>query len=567
MKSIKINESLPYDRLSTYFKTNVGVVIAFSLTGLLFDGLMSFIPKYLGTIINMAQEGAEAAEVLKNGLYFIGLVCFIQINRFFKRYFVRLFDNRMMYAMRKVSFDYIIHSPIQSLSSNSRGDILNRNLTDISDACEGVRKICTEIFDTFVLLIGYIITMFFYDWKITLIFLGFIIVSITVAQAISQPVYKAVKSYKQYLSHTKDETLYSLKNETYYRGLGVSSYYEQKYETSQSKLEKMAIRSLMFQSALEPVYKIIVLIALFFVLFLGGQNVMGSNPVWLIGDFSAYLTTYLLVADKASHIGKLANAYQSLKVSWERCKIYLKHPQKEESEKKLDDSGLVVDNLSFGFSDEGRINNISLTAKPGEVIGVCGRVHSGKSTFLQAINGLYDIKGSVKLGGLETRVIRKAEIPNAIGLCSSDPEIFEDSIQANISMGQSEPIDKALYISDFSREVEEKNQGETLTRSVANLSGGQQKRLMIARAVYGNPKLLLLDNPFESIDEPMSLEIVRRIKEKMPNSIVFMVSNQTNILKESDRLLFLSNGSGKFSSFDSLKSDVEFRKFLGEVTK
>ena len=568
MKEITIDKSLAYDKISTYYKINKKEVFLFSVSGLLFDGLMSLIPMYLGNIINMAALGEETNKVLLNGLLFIALVIFIQSNRFLKRYYVRVFSNRMTYMMRKVSFDFIIHAPIQELNKRSKGDILNRNLTDISDASEGVRKITTEFFDTFILLLGYLIMMFIYDWQITLISVAFIGLSILVAQLVKKPVYNAVKSYKQYLSLTKDQTLYSLKNETYYRGLGVSSYYESKYEASQEVLRKKAENSLMFKSALEPLYLFIVWLDLFFVIWLGGQRIMSNPATWLIGDFSAYLTTYLLVARKSSRIGKLVNAFQDVKVSWERCKIYLKPAPTKEEAGKLDNSGLKVNDLSFGFNGDHIIKGVSFDVKPGEIVGVCGRVHTGKSSLLQALNGLYDYGGSIKLGGIETRQIRLAETKNVIGFCPAYSEIFEDSAESNVSLGELESTEKALKIACLDEELKQRTEEDRLlTRAVANLSGGQQKRLMIARAIYGNPALVLLDNPFESIDEEMSLKILNNLRKEYTDSCIVLVSNQTNILSNCDRLLYINGVSYSFLPYSELIENKDFVSFLGGQVK
>jgi ATP-binding cassette, subfamily B, multidrug efflux pump len=563
MKDIKIDEHLPYDKVSTYFKSNAGIVALFSLTGFCFDGLMAFVPIYLGNIIDLTSSGAAAQAVLTQGLLFIALVLFIQTNRFFKRYLVRAFANHMIYAMRKISFNYIVHSPLTTLNVHSKGDILNRNLTDIYDASEGVRKMTTEVFDTFVLIIGYFISLLVLDWKITLISLAFVALSVIIAHSIKGFVYKSVKNYKQYLSLTKDSALYSIKNETYYRGLGVGDYYNSQYEEGQNKLEKLAVKTLMLQSSLQPVYLIVAYIDLIFVIWLGEQKVIDGS--WLIGTFSAYLTTYMFIAKKTGSLGKLVNAYQAFKVSWERCKIYLKHVPAPQKSEKEDASGLVISHLTFGFKPKETLQDISFSANPGEIIGLCGKVHSGKSTLLQAINGLFDYQGSVKLDGCEVRNIRKEEKDNAIGFCSSQAEIFQDDLEHNISLGHQEPIEEALYISHLEGDVKKKGEGEKeyLTRSVSNLSGGQQKRLMIARAVYRKPKLVLLDNPFESIDEEMSLEIINRIREKMPDSIVVLVSNQINILKCCTKLLYIEDWHSTFATYSELSDKKDFEHFLG----
>lgn len=561
MKAIAINEKKDYGKISTYFLTEWPLILGLCITGCLFDGLMSFIHTYLGKIINMAEQGNPVNDVLVNGFYFLALVLFIQVNRFFKRYFVRLFANKTTYKMRKISFDYLLHSSQNVISEHSKGDILNRNMTDIEDTVEGLRKIATEIFDTFVLLISYVITMMTYDWKLTLISLGFAVVSVIVAETIRVPIYKAVKTYKAYLSRTKDQTLTFISNEVYYRGLGVNDYYQNQYNSSQDVLNRKGIKSMILGSSLEPVYKFIVWLDFFFVIYIGGKNVISADSWWLIGDFSAYVSLYMAVAVKASHVGSLVNATQGLKVSWERCKIYLHLPIKKDEELIQDGSGLDIEDLSFSFNEGQGISHLSFKAEPGEIIGVCGRVHTGKSTLLNAINGLYPIKGKVLINGVENIKIRANEAKGFIGFCSSSPQVFNDTLEQNITLGRQGNSDEAVYISHL--EDEKQNENRELSRSVANLSGGQIKRLMIARAVFNKPSLIMLDNPFESIDEEMSLEIIGRLRQKLPSSVIVLTSNQKNLLQKCDKLLYLTPSSSVFAPFDELMKNEDFVSFLG----
>lgn len=228
---------MQYDRIRTYFKENKGIVILLCITATCFDGLMWVLPILEGITINSLYLN-EVRKIVTIVLLFLGFVLFVQINRFFKRFLVRVFANRIALRMRQISFDNLLKKDINYFIKESVGQILNKNLTDIYDTTEGIRKITTEVFDTFLLLIGYVGSMLFLDYQITLLVLIPIIISILLAQFLKKIIYKYNKDYKEYLSYNKDINLTLLNNELNYRGLGISANYDKLYEESTKILTK-----------------------------------------------------------------------------------------------------------------------------------------------------------------------------------------------------------------------------------------------------------------------------------------------------------------------------------------
>lgn len=106
-------------------------------------------------------------------------------------------------------------------------------------------------------------------------------------------------------------------------------------------------------------------------------------------------------------------------------------------------------------------------------------------------------------------------------------------------------------------------QNTILSHSTENLSGGQKKRLQIARCLYQSPSLIALDDPFNAIDIKMSEEILDNIKNNYSNSIVVIVNNQKEILKKMDKILFLKHDSYLMGSYDELATDEAFIRVIG----
>lgn len=550
-----------YGKIRTYFKENLHIVIPMCITALLFNGLMCLLPVLEGKTID-SLNSMDFSVVRKYCVIFFSLVIFVQINRFFKRYLVRVFGNKMSLKMRQVSLENLFTKDLNYFVVNNTGDILNRNLSDIYDTTEGIRKMTTECFDTFVLLYGYITMMFISDWVLSLISLPFIALSIFSSHYMKRIVYKRNKEYKEYLSKNKQITLKRLNNELNYRGFGCSDLYYDDYEKSVKILKKKNFIALLFQSSLEPLYLCIALCGLGLITYFGGIKVINDTEgLYTVGALSAFITTYMLVSRKAGKVGKLFNAYQAFKVSWVRCRDYLVFETCKTNNYQLNPNELVVSNLSYQYNDGFKLSNISFNAINGEIIGVCGRVRCGKTTLLRALSGLYEYEGSAKLGELEIKEFQFNK-DQYITYCATDVSLFSDSVKNNIVLGRDGDLGKALKVSALSDDLDEIGGLDAmLSHTNANISGGQQKRLQMARALYPNCNLILLDDPFQSVNKSLAEKMINELK-KYKDSIVVLVSNNKDVLKETSKIVYINDNKSFFDTYEHLMNEKSFKELM-----
>ena len=550
-----------YEKVSAYFAENLALVVPLCIGGFLFNALMCLVPVMQGQAINELTAGVPFSE-LKNTLWlFLGLVLVVQFNRFVKRYLGRLFQSKMIRTMRSVSYRNMLKMDLSYFTNHSHGDILNKILLDIDDYSLGISRMTMEASDTFVLLLGYLCTMFVMDWQLTLIVLIFLFLSVVSIGWFRKRILKSTRAYKEFLSTTKDTTLSCIENEMYYRGLGVSEGFFARYEKQQKELERLAVKSMAIQSSMEPLYHMICSLGLFFIIGMGGNRVVnGSLPV---GTFSAYLTTYLLVARKASRVGRVYSWYQNMLVAKKRCEPFLvdrMEHRKDFEEETGADFCLRAKNFSFGFDETFSTPKLFFDFHKGEQIGICGSVHTGKSTLLAGLSGLYGYEGSLTLAGREVRDYRCP-----IGYCPAKVLVFEDTWKENIALGRQGDYKKALSDSMLEQDLAllEKGEDQRLSRSMHNISGGQEKRLGLARALFGDQKLILLDDPFQSIDRDNAEQIMENLKEYR-NSIILTVTNQTFLLKEMTQILFLRESDYFLGSYEELMENPEFQAFVKE---
>lgn len=553
-----------YDKIRTYLKLNISVILLFAFTATLFNVGVAFIPTMQGYVINAFSEEKPFKYVLHLGLIYIAFLIFVQINRFLKRLLRRKFNNKMVLQMRGKAFSNLLLMNIDNFSSATYGDIMNRQLADIRDGSAAIETIVAEAFDSGVLLISYYIFMALIDVKLATICMSFALLAVLVSVLFGPLIRKFTREYKMVYSDTKKENITVLQNEIYYRGFGINKNYYDKYERELNILEKKAVRNTIFRTSFEPLYLGLAALGYIFAFYYGGLNFI--DGLWTLGTFTAFVASFTQARKKCGFVGRIINNIQNGFVAWGRCKGYMISSVKQENISLKDSSGLIVSNMSFGYDEYFKLNNVSFSAKNGEIIGVCGRIRSGKTTLAGALSGVYEYEGNILLDGLELKNIKNDKIKNFIHYAPGRVEIFNDTIKYNITFGDSGDYDRAVDTACLRTDIDEfpNKDLEVLSHSLLNISGGQQRRLQIARSVFDSPRLVILDDPFNAIGVSMSIKIIENLKNNYPDTIFVIINNQSESLKLFDKIIFLENNKAIFDSYDSLfENNKSFKALMG----
>lgn len=195
------------------------------------------------------------------------------------------------------------------------------------------------------------------------------------------------------------------------------------------------------------------------------------------------------------------------------------------------------------------LDDISFQCNPGTITGIIGPSAAGKSTLARVLLGIWPCaKGSVRLDGAEIHGWNKDELGSHIGYLPQDIELFEGSISDNIArFGPADPekVLQAAMDAGIHEMILRLPQGydTMLGNGGSKLSGGQRQRLGIARAIYGRPRLIVLDEPNANLDhlgETALLETLESLRRH--GSTVFLITHKTRILSATDKLLVLSDG-------------------------
>ena len=194
------------------------------------------------------------------------------------------------------------------------------------------------------------------------------------------------------------------------------------------------------------------------------------------------------------------------------------------------------------------INGVSFHVSAGTVVGVIGPSASGKSSLARALLGIWVPQhGVVRLDGADIASWDKSQLGPYIGYLPQDIELFEGSISENIArfsdVDAVKVVDAAKTAGVHEMILQLPDGYDTVIGEGVNLSGGQRQRIGLARALYGTPRLIILDEPNSNLDEVGEKALALAIQQlKSAGSTVFVITHRTSILTQLDRLLVMKNG-------------------------
>ena len=568
------------DRISAYFQKEWRVLLAVTISGLIYNlGLLAgpwFEGQMTGCLVSILKGSGQFHDMLRLVLWYVCSICVVQGARFIKRFYVRRFANNVNRRMKGILYQNLVTKSRTSLKEEGEGDILTKAILDVDDCAEGMRKFTTEVFDTGVALLAYIGMLFWYDWRLALLCMIFPPISYVIAEKMKNTVQRTGAAYKKQSGALSAATLDCGQNAITYRVFGCEGNRAQAYEENLKAYEKAAVKANVWSTMMPPVYRIISMTGVLFILYFGQKNILGTGwNSWDIAAFTTFLACFVKLSVKSSSAAKLFNAVHKAQVSWKRIRPFMEPAKKEQKMTPKEPGELLVKHLSFAYPDGKRVlEDVSFTARPGEIIGITGTVASGKSTLGKAFLCESPYDGSICFAGKELQALKKEDRAGIVGYMGHDPELFCDTIENNIKMGDKKDPIPYLKAVCLDKEVAAMEEGiETLIGTGGvRLSGGQAQRLSLARTLYHKKPLLILDDPFSALDKKTEREIYENLRSMTADCIVLVISHRLYLFPDMDQVLWLEKGRVQTGTHEKLAETVpEYARLYltqkGESTK
>ena len=559
------------DRILDYFRAEWLPLVLVTLSGLLYNvGLLAtpwFEGRLAGTLADILGGSKTAQTMAVLVLAYLAVTLAVQASRFVKRFYVRRFANNINRRMKGILYANLVRASRASLEKEGAGEIMTKAIADVDDCVEGMRKFTTEVFDTGVALVGYAVMLLVYDWRLALLSFVFTPLSYFCAARMKKPVQRAGAAYKKAAAALNGGALDRAENAVTYRIYGCEKAREERYEQTLNAYEKTAVRNSVWQSALPPLYLAASEAGVLFILWFGTKNVLGSGwSAWGIAAFTTFLSCFTKLVVKSSKVAKLFNAVQKAEVSWKRIKPRLTSPAPLETLKIAPPADVTLSALSFAYGEAPIFSGLSLTAHPGDIIGVTGPVACGKSTFGRVFLCEAPYGGSVRFGDKELADLSSRELAGTVGYLGHDSELSADTVKSNVLCGSEQEVVPYLAAVALSDEVAAMENGvETVIGSSGTrLSGGQAKRLALARTLAHPRPVLVLDDPFSALDRKTEDTVFANLRDYANDKVVFLISHRLYHFPQMQQILFMEGGKTTVGTHDELIASVPAYRRLYE---
>lgn len=402
-----------------------------------------------------------------------------------------------------------------------------------------------------MLLIGGIIMASFMDITLTLVMIAllpFIVVVVWFYTKKGRPLYTDIQAQLDQLIRTLRENITGVR---VVRALSMTDYEQQRFMNENDKTVEKEVRATMTMNKIRPLIDIIMNVGLVAVLVFGAYRV--SIETTKVGQILALITYFTLILNAMTSITRIfiqisrasASAKRILEVLNLNDSMVDGHLEVTPNDKPH----VEFDKVYFSYhGKEDHLENIDFKLNAGETLGIIGATGSGKTTIINLLMRFYDVqKGEIKLFGENIINLKRDHLRRHIGLVLQNDLVFSDTIQENISFSRPD-ID--LDEIELAKEIAQAKFIDTMPNSLdykvaqrgTNISGGQRQRLLIARAVAGKPKLLILDDASSALDYQTDRNLRHAINKHLKQSTKIIVAQRIASIKDANLIILVEDG-------------------------
>lgn len=505
-------------------------------------------------IFSVKQTHGAGTALLYLCLVIICMSLFRNVTRYLSLHIMSGIRNNVVRDIRNRLYKKTMSLPLSFFSEEKKGDIISRMSQDVQEIQNSIMSSLEMIFQNPIELVLYITALFMMSTNLTLFVLLMLPIAVFVIGRIGRTLKKQSRvgqSRAGGLLAIIEESLYGLR---VIKAFDAEKKVNANFEKENQKYTDIMIGVQRRRYLANPLTEFLGTAIMVVIMWYGGSLVLSGEAGLSSSGFIVYLMTYYFVITPAKSFSTAYYNIQKGVASIERInvlfdadiKIYEKKNPLLLSEFK---ESIKFNNVDFKYQIEGVLKNVNIEVYKGQTIALVGQSGSGKSTLVDLIPRFHDVTGGdILIDGMPVQDLKISDLRSKIGFVNQEPILFNDSFINNIAFGEEKPdLDKVIRAAkvanahdfiEFTQDGYETNIGDR----GGKLSGGQRQRISIARAVYKNPPILILDEATSSLDTESERLVQDALNALMKNRTSIVIAHRLSTITNADLIYVLHEG-------------------------
>lgn len=478
---------------------------------------------------------------------FSGLFSFLQLQ------IMTRVSQRVVYNLRQDFEEKMRQVPIKYYDTHNNGDIMSRMVNDMDNIAGTLQQSLIQIITSLLTLVGVFILMLTISWKLTIIALVTIPLSVLVVAFVAPTSQRLFGRQQAALGKINDQVEETYAAHTIVRTFNKEQDEEEKFNKENHQYYQAAWKAQFFSSLMMPMMVFIRNLGYLVVVVVGAIQVIHGQIT--LGNVQAFLQYTNQFSQPIAQIANLSNTIQQTIASAERIFAVLDEPEMSDKVEDIpsltgkDIPKVEFKDIKFSYTDEPLIQDFNLKAPRDEMVAIVGPTGAGKTTIINLLERFYDPQsGHIYLDGKDTRSMTCDALRKHIAIVLQDTWLFTGTIFENIKYGNENASDEEVYhaakmarADDFIRELPDGYQ-TVLDESASNISQGQRQLLTIARAFLADPEILILDEATSSVDTRTEVLIQEAMNALQQERTSFVVAHRLSTIRKADQIVVVNHG-------------------------
>ncbi|MEG1344239.1 MAG: ABC transporter ATP-binding protein [Clostridia bacterium] len=540
-------------------KKNKWRLIVFFVAIILNTYLLILPARIIGNIIDLLGNiDANRVLIINNIVMLLGLSVLLMgirlVWKYYETYLIRIYEKEI----KDKVFKHVMEIKLEELQNRKNGEIMSYFVKDINEIRIMIRHIIafgTRILFTCIFGVYAMATKV--DLKLTIIAIIPLIVAAFLTFKIKELIIKHFRKSQEHFTQLSEYLQESTEAIRTTKSYGQEDSQIKHFETLNKAVRKSNIKVDAYSTLLSTCVSICFGLSYGLAIIFGSKLIISGTIT--IGAFVTFNSYIALFVNPVTWVPNFVSRLKRGTISFKRLDSVLEIPIEPEQKrlpleevKKIGFSGdILIKDLSFRYPEyiDTVLKNINVEIKQGETIGIIGKIGSGKSTLMDLLVKLYNVKrGKIFVNNVDINDIPISVLRNKICYITQENFLFSTTLKENITLFRDgylkEEVEDSLKQSLIYKEVEEMQDGiyTLVGERGGDLSGGQKQRIVISRAFLDNADIIIFDDTFSALDNRTQQKLLKNIKTLVEGKTCIIISNRISDIKHSDRILVMEDG-------------------------